>query len=504
MNYPPGRRLFLKTTVAAGAGVGLGELSFLSRLPIVSNVEACSDINAVRFRPEIEPIVRMLEETARARLLEEVAARIKRGLSYQELLAGLLLAGVRNIQPRPVGFKFHAVLVVNSAHLASLASPKSERWVPIFWALDHFKESQARDEKEGDWTMAPVKESAAPPDSKAQEQFIRAMENWDESAADASVAGLVRSAKPQEIFEIFCRFGARDFRDIGHKAIYVANSWRTLQQIGWQHAEPVLRSLAYALLYHEGTNPAERDAVADRPWRRNLKLVERIREKLQPGTQREAVLGDMLATLRQGTHEEASYEVVKQLNHGIAPQTIWDALFLGAGELLMRKPGITSLHAVTTTNALHFAYQTSNVDETRKLLLMQNAAFLTLFRGESARGGEIKIDQFEAVSPQQKGQRAVEEIFAEINTDRVLAARKMLGGLKQNLPSETLIESARRLVSFKGNNSHDYKFSSAAMEDYHHISPAWRDRFLASSIFNLRGSAEPDNVLVNRIREALK
>src|SRR5262245_18169009 len=110
MNYPPGRRSFLKTTMAAGAGVGLGGLSFLSRLPQVSIVEACSDSKAVQFRPEIEPIVRLLEDTPRERLLEEVAARIKRGLSYRELLAGLLLAGVRNIQPRPVGFKFHAVL----------------------------------------------------------------------------------------------------------------------------------------------------------------------------------------------------------------------------------------------------------------------------------------------------------------------------------------------------------------------------------------------------------
>jgi hypothetical protein len=504
MKHPPGRRSFLKTTVAAGAGVGLGDLSFLSRLPLVSYAEARSDSKSVQFRPEIEPLVRSLEETPRERLLEEVAARIKRGLSYKELLAGLLLAGVRNIQPRPVGFKFHAVLVVNSAHLASLASPKSERWIPIFWALDYFKESQARDVSEGDWTMAPVREAAAPSDSKAQEVFIRAMENWDESAADASVAGLIRSTKPQEIFEIFCRFGARDFRDLGHKAIYVANGWRALQQIGWQHAEPVLRSLAYALLYHEGTNPAERDAVADRPWRRNLKLVERIREKLKPGTQSDTAIGDMLATLRQGTHEEASYEVVKQLNHGIAPQSIWDAFFLGAGELLMRKPGITSLHAVTTTNALHYAYQTSINDETRKLLLMQNAAFLTLFRGDSSRGGELRIELFEAAPPHHKGEGAVEEIFAEVKTDRVIAARKILGALQQNLRSETLIDTARRLISFKGNNSHDYKFSAAALEDYHHISPGWRDRFLASSVFNLKGSTERDNVLISRIRDALK
>ncbi|MGC4054570.1 MAG: hypothetical protein QM757_36285 [Paludibaculum sp.] len=65
------------------------------------------------------------------------------------MLAALLLAGVRNIQPRPVGFKFHAVLVVNSAHLASLASPDSDRWLPIFWAIDQFKSSQAADVKRG-------------------------------------------------------------------------------------------------------------------------------------------------------------------------------------------------------------------------------------------------------------------------------------------------------------------------------------------------------------------
>ena len=80
------------------------------------------------------------------------------------MLAALLLAGVRNVQPRPsVGFKFHAVLVVNSAHLASLGSPDTDRWLPIFWALDHFKSSQAQDVREGNWTMGPVDESAVPP-----------------------------------------------------------------------------------------------------------------------------------------------------------------------------------------------------------------------------------------------------------------------------------------------------------------------------------------------------
>src|SRR5579864_4157476 len=109
------RRNFLRTAAAGGTLLGLGDLSFLSRLS-----------------PEIEPLVRLLEDTPRERLLEEVAARIRRGLSYRDVVAALLLAGVRNVQPRPVGFKFHAVLVVNSAHIASLASPDSDRWLPIF------------------------------------------------------------------------------------------------------------------------------------------------------------------------------------------------------------------------------------------------------------------------------------------------------------------------------------------------------------------------------------
>src|SRR5467141_3549641 len=168
MNNLPSRRQFLKTAASAGAFYGLGDLSFISRLPRVSAQEARLDPKIVQFHPDIEPLVRFLEETPRERLLEEVAARIHHGLTYRELLAALLLAGVRNIQPRPVGFKFHAVLVVNSAHLASISSPDSDRWLPIFWALDYFKSAQAQDVHEGDWTMAATDESKVPAPQKAK------------------------------------------------------------------------------------------------------------------------------------------------------------------------------------------------------------------------------------------------------------------------------------------------------------------------------------------------
>src|SRR5437762_2746766 len=153
------RRSFIKTAAGAGALASLGDLGFLANLGPVSAAEAKLEPKMVQLHPEIEPLVRLLENTPRERLLEEVASRIRRGLTYREVLAALLLAGVRNIQPRPVGLKFHAVLVVNSAHLASLSSPDSDRWLPIFWALDYFKTAQAQNVRESDWAMGAVDEA---------------------------------------------------------------------------------------------------------------------------------------------------------------------------------------------------------------------------------------------------------------------------------------------------------------------------------------------------------
>ncbi len=358
------RRDFLRTGALAGTLFGLGDLGFLDGLNPVSAAEANLAPQTVRLGSGIEPVVKLIEDTPQNQLLEAVAAQIKKGLSYRDVLAGLLLAGVKNVEPRPsVGFKFHAVLVVNSAHIASVASPPEHRWLPIFWALDHYKSAADRDVRErGDWTMSAVDESAMPKPHQAQKTFLEAMHNWDESKADAAVAQLARSAGMNEIYEMLFRLGARDFRSIGHKAIFVANSLRTLNCIGSQHAEPVLRSLTYALLMHEGDNPAKREDEADRPYRRNVELAKTIRADWRSGKIDKKATQEMLQTLRTGTNDEACDQVVALLNAGISPQSVWDAFFVAAGEMLMRQPGIVPLHGVTSTNALSYAYRTSGND----------------------------------------------------------------------------------------------------------------------------------------------
>ena len=493
MSVHPSRRQVLQTGAAAGA------FGFLSRIPSVRAAEAKLDPKQVQFRPEIEPLIRMIEEAPRQRVLEEVGALIKKGTTYTEVLSALILAGVRNIQPRPVGFKFHAVLVVNSAHLASLNSPDSDRWLPIFWALDQFKSSQAQDVKEGNWTMAPVKESEVPSAEKARQMFVEGMDQWDVAKVDAATAGLARTVGAQEVFDLFAKYGSRDFRDIGHKAIYVANSWRTLQAIGWRHSEPVLRSLGYALLQGGDKNPAENSFGADLPGRMNEKLLKTIRGGWQRGLVAKEATAEMLGVLRSGSWEEASRKVVEFLNKKISPQSIWDALFQHASEMLMRQPGIVSLHANTTTNAMHYAHQQTSNDETRRFLLLQNAAFLTMFRDRGAVKEGVKIDEFEPV----EGAPSIEEIFAEVSGNKVVAAQKALAYLKSAKNPRPFLDEAQRLIYLKGNGSHDYKFSSAVLEDYYHITGGMRDRFLAASVYWLQGSKKKDTDLVARTRAAL-
>ena len=304
------RRRFLQTIVAGSAAVTVSKLWPLE-IGSVAYADTQLGENAVRFSDEIEPTVRLLEETPRDELLEEIAARIKRGsLTYREVVAALMLAGIRNVQPRPsVGFKFHTVLVVNSAHLASMNSPAEDRWLPIFWALDYFKVAQADDHRRGDWTMPAVDDAKLPPFHHARQEFQQAMDAW---------------------------------------AMFLAR------------------------LKDDG------------------KLPEKSVEQM------------------------------------------------------------TGAESTASTPA------------------------------------------------------EVSSILTNINADADQAASQVLGLLDRDpAAAAALFRAARRMIFFKGSGTHDYKYSSAVLEDFYYISPAFRNRYLASSIYKFRGSGERDTQLLPRIRAAL-
>ena len=315
MNPQHRRRQFLQMASAIGLGTELAPWSELVSITPARAEDARLQPEMVKFRPEIEPVVRLIEDTPRDSALEAVISQLKKGLSYKSLLAGLFLAGIRNIKPRPVGFKFHAVMVINSAHVLGQSSAVNERLLPLLWALDNFKGSQAQDVKEGDWVLGPVNEAHLPKPQQAKAALTTALEKWDAEGADAAVAALCRSAGAAETMEPLWRAGVRDQRDIGHKAIFTAQSWRTLQTIGWEHAEPVLRSLVFGMLDLRGDDRPRPVG----PYESNLENAARIRQEWTIGRPDPAATAALLQVMRQATPEAASAEAVKMLNQGIAP-----------------------------------------------------------------------------------------------------------------------------------------------------------------------------------------
>jgi hypothetical protein len=425
-----------------------------------ADAEVTPDV--VQFRPEMEPLVRLMESTPRERCAEMVVAQLRRGVSYRQLLGALFLAGIRNVNPRPPGFALHCVFIIHSSHLLGLEAPSDSRLLPLFYALDDFKASQDRDARApvGDYTMRPLRGSLPAPDRAAGE-FTAAMEAWDFERAERAAASLARLDSPTEAFRAFWRYGARDYRNIGHKAIYVANACRTLQTIGWPHAEPVLRSIAVAQLDFGKTQTVNGYALEDQVYWSNLKRLKDGPGKSAPNTRA------LVEAIRKATPDEACAAVGKA-----SAETVWDAVHLAAAELRMRAErgaALASIHGVTSANALHYAYQMAPDPELRRLLMLQGVGWMAQFR------------TFAGAKP---------ENLKELDITTLE-------------PAAPDLPAAIRHTVAKADEVHYYKYLAALIEDVPQVSAEWQPHMRAAVTFYTKGEKDPEPAWLKRARAAL-
>jgi hypothetical protein len=459
--------------------------------------------------PAVAGLLNLLEDSPRELIPRELVRLIRGGLRYRDLLSALALAAVRNVQPYPdVGYKYHSVMMLRSIHLTTQHLPSYDKWLPIAWATDYFKETQAQERQTDGWRMpnraaAPVGNAQA-----ARQALIVGLDNWDRDAADAAILNYAQVARAEEIFSLLFLYGARDLRAIGHKAITVSNAHCLIGLLDSAQAGPILRSTVAALQNSDrDPNPAGHDLQPDQPWRQNVQRLREIPRNWKQGRNDPGARAELHAALYRVSEDESGTVVITLLRQGISPEAIWQVLFDTAAELLMQQPGIVPLHAQTTANALYYAYRVCIDEQTQQLSLLQCAAFIAMFRKlVNSTQPAVSLEALQPLPLDGAAVDAIEEIFTEVSAGRrSRAARKSLSYLQTGGDAKALIAKARHHLVYNADEPHDYKFSEAVFDSYAQLANSdWRCRYLCAGMAYFKAPAKRPGPVVEQMLERLK
>jgi hypothetical protein len=185
MTQQPSRRRFLQTA-AAGAAVGLGEWAKLLPISPATADEAKVTPDLIRFSPDLEPVVRLIEETPTEKCIAVALEQLRKGLPYRQFLAALYLAQLR------VGIVFHPLGALHSANELTLDLPVQERLLPAFWALYNYKvQNLVPGSSSAPW-LKPLT-GKLPAAADAEKELHAAMKAFDADRSERAIAALIRA-----------------------------------------------------------------------------------------------------------------------------------------------------------------------------------------------------------------------------------------------------------------------------------------------------------------------
>ncbi len=453
-----------------------------------------------------------IRETPRAKILELAIDAIGHGAGPRNLLGATFLAGVHDVQPRPVGGNLHSVMSIEAAYrLVEAAASPREAWMVALWNLDAFKETQA---EHGDpWVLPPAPKVSFNTEAEARRELIAGLETWDEPRVDRAIVGLLPYHDRDSLYEILWPYAARCMAYLGHKVVYGAMTEAVLRRIEWRHAEPTARSLVYGLVgnaFETAPRPFRKRGPMTRAYDHAVTLVDAFPAGWPAGARaKPAESLTILRVLLAGDYRDAQRTVIEAARDCLAAETMWDAVRLGASELFLRRgsddpesgEAIRAVHAVTEVWSLAHAWRATRDERNRKLLLLQAAAWVPEMRDAlvardaiSMKGPGIKDlgAGVDAVPP------SVDEL---LEAGDPALARAFLDRHPEQAP--VYLARLRRQVAPKGVEYHQFKYAVALEDETAPADPRWTSRLLAPAAGYMPARKTRDNQLTDRSLAAL-
>ncbi|MEM8734050.1 MAG: hypothetical protein AAGG44_07505, partial [Planctomycetota bacterium] len=496
------RRDFLLAVSGGGLAACQPHLSW-------ADVQLPSD--GIRLDQETNRLVGLIDRIPREKCQELLVSEFSRGVPYRQLLAAVFLfAALRD--------GHHSVYLVHSAHQLSLDLSDDDRMLPLFWSVDVVKEHF---ERSGRSPVAPMK-GPLPKASVAIAEFEAAMESMDREKAEHAIIAICRSFGPKQAYAQFLPYAGRDNFFIGHLPIAIVNAGRTLNVIGWHHAEPTLRYIVRDM-YRQDHN------LDGQPYPHNLERVDKTHGDLpidwaSHKTDRKHTL-ELLEVMKRGKWWNSNDWVANHLADGsIQAGTVWDAIHLLAAELMLLAErggqiGTRALHSNTAASALHHVFATSLDSRTRYFTMLQALSWVTEFMLEvRSRDGMLDGDvtTMQPVKLASDSRETIEEIlsalpprtFMERGDDRTgqLKAAELTFSLTQSREgAKEFIKAAQHGMARRLSiNAHEMKYPIAMFEECTRISPVWRPQLLAATSVYLQGTNSINNPAVERGLDLLK
>ena len=395
---PQSRREFLQQ-VGRGmlvAGVGYSTAFDLGLTPAMADETPA----ALTFGP-LEPLVRMLQDTAPEQMLPAVVARLKAGLELRELVAAAALANARTFGGEDyVGF--HTMMALVPSYEMARELPAERRALPILKVLYRNTNRCQEHGGHGSEVLHPIAANAAAAGVAGEDSLREAVRNKDLATAEALLARAVQ-VSPIDGFNLLLP-AIEDSFDV-HRIVMPHRAWQLIDLVGKENAETMLRQSVH---YCVNLEKNQKFVEMCQPARELLpKLFDQHRLLSKPlGTRTadDAAIEVLSQTIFKGTAEQGAEAVAAALAEGFSPATVSEAISLAGNQLVLRDSGRRAnqtskgkpegsvhgdsigVHACDTINAWRNMAQIANQRNTVACLLMGG---YQVARDRTARGEDF-------------------------------------------------------------------------------------------------------------------
>jgi hypothetical protein len=194
------------------------------------------------------------------------------------------------------------------------------------------------------------------------------------------------------------------------------------------------------------------------------------------------------------------------LRTGLGAPTAWDAVLLVGADVFQRRPGRRSadgrgallpVHAVTVASALRSSFEAARDDVTKRLLLLQAAAWVARVRDA--------LGQIVGLSMEGPSLAAASALPTTLDAAVESASPAMaLAFLERDVSgSAALVARMRRTLARAGREHHQHKLAAALGEEAVRVAPRLRSRLLAPAVDYLANPKDADSDVFRRAERLL-